>query len=236
MRKETRGMTWASLLALASLAGAAVAAPASKPAANPGAKPAAKAETFACEWGVRSSAYGFVDTTKLWTKGSKLRLEKKTGAGLRVMLLRNDKGVFQLNQATMDGHKWQKDWERGLPQQLNIIGGPQGDPQKFLKLVKAKRVSQERYNGRPAEIWAYSMGSGKQQQSFRVWIATSGGQPLKMETRIPNPRGGVNVVAVDYKVYRWGMDLDDSLFEVPRGARISDLSRGPSPQPASLKK
>jgi hypothetical protein len=228
MRKGTSGWTWTALLALVSLAGAAVAAPAAKPAKT--------AETFACEWGVRSSSYGFVDTTKLWMKGSKVRLEKKTGAGLRVMLVRNQKGVYQLNQATNDGHKWPKEWEREMPQQINLIGGPQGDPQKFLRMVKAKRTGQERYNGRPAEIWSYTMGNGKQKQAFRVWIATSGRQPLKMETRIPNPRGGTNIVAVDYKVYRWGMHLADSLFDVPRGARISDLGRGPSAKPASHKK
>jgi hypothetical protein len=169
-------------------------------------------------------------------KGSKLRLEKKTGAGLRVMLLRNDKGVYQLNQATNDGTKWPKEWERDLPAQLNMIGGPQGDPQKFLKMVKAKKVGQERYNARPAEIWAYTMGKGKQKQSFRVWLATSGGQPLKMETRIPNPRGGINTVAVDYKVYRWGMDLSNSLFDLPRGAKINSAWENASAKPASLKK
>jgi hypothetical protein len=232
MRMGTSRSTWAVLLALSALAGAATAAPAAKKVASPARKPA----TFACEWGVRSSAYGFVDTTKLWMKGPKVRVEKRTGAGLRVMLLRNGKGVYQLNQATNDGHKWPKEWERDLPQQLNLIGGPQGDPKKFLALVKAKRAGTERYNGRPAEIWAYTMGTGKQKQSFRVWIATSGGQPLKMETRIPNPRGGTNVIAVDYKIYRWGMDLPDSMFELPRGARISDLGRKPSTKPASMKK
>lgn len=229
MRKGTSGWTWMALLALVSVTGAGFAAPATKPATK-------KAETFACEWGVRSSAYGFVDTTKLWIKGSKVRLEKKTGAGLRVMLLRNEKGVFQMNQATNDGHKWPKEWERELPQQINLIGGPQGDPEKFLRIVKAKRTGQERYNGRPAEIWSYTMGQGKQKQAFRVWIATSGRQPLKMETRIPNPRGGTNTIAVDYKVYRWGMELADSLFELPRGARFSDLGRPASAKPASLKK
>jgi hypothetical protein len=217
---------------MGALASTAVAAPAAKPAA----KAVKQAETFACEWGVRSSAYGFVDTTKLWMKGPKVRLEKKTGAGLRIMLLRNGKGVFQLNQATNDGHKWPKEWEREMPQQINLIGGPQGDPQKFLALVKAKRVKQESFNGRPADVWAYTMGSKKHKQSFRLWIAKSGGQPLKMETRIPNPRGGVNVVGVEYKVYRWGMTLADSLFEVPKGARISDLGRKPGTKPASFKK
>lgn len=220
----------------------AVAAPAEKPAAKPGvgakaasatAKLAGKEETFACEWGVKSSVYGFVDTSKLWMKGTKLRLEKKTGAGLRIMLLRNGKGVYQINQASNDGHKWPKEWERELPQQVNLIGGPQGDPQRFLKQVKAKRTGQERYSGRPAEIWTYTIGDGKRgpKQTFRLWIANPGGQPLKLETRMPNPRGGFNAVSVDYKSYRWGMDLPDSMFELPRGAKIVDLGKTPDTQP-----
>jgi hypothetical protein len=235
MRKGTMGTIWATLCAVG-LSGTALAAPAA-PAA-----PAAQAQTFACEWGVKSSIYGVVDTSKLWMKGSKIRMEKKTGAGLRIMLVRNSKGVYQVNQASNDGHKWPKLWERELPAQINMIGGPQGDPQLFLKRVKATLIRKDRYSGRPAEIWGYTMGSTKKglKQSFRVWIASPGGQPLKLETRLPNPRGGFNVVAIDYKSYRWGMNLPDSLFEVPSGCKIVDLGRGedlrPRTRPASLKK
>ena len=50
----------------------------------------------------------------------------------------------------------------------------------------------------------------------------------------------MNVVAVDYKVYRWGMALDDSMFAVPKTARIAVLPEQPLAKPvlkpASLKK
>jgi hypothetical protein len=234
MRKGTTGRIWAALFAAVQLAGVVVAAPAASTAK---AKPSAGVQTFACEWGVKSSAYGFVDTSKIWMKGTKLRMEKKTGAGLRVLLLRNGKGVYQINQAVNSGHKWPKDWERELPQQINLIGGPQGDPKLFLKQVKAKRTGQESYSGRPAEIWSYTLGGGKApKQSFRLWLATPGGQPLKLETRMPNPRGGTNAVAIDYKSYRWGMNLPDELFELPRGAKVVDLGAPAKVRPASGRK
>lgn len=239
MRKEMGGWMWATQVAmLLTIAGAAGAA---KPALKPAAQPAAGAQTFACEMAVRSSTYGLVDSSKLWMKGSYLRWDKRSGAGLRIMLLRNGKGVYQINQSSHDGHKWPKEWERDLGPQVNLVGGPQGDPWVFLQRVKAKRTGAETYNGRPCEIWSYSVPGTKKgtHQIFRVWMAKPAGTPLKLETRVPTPRGGFNTVGIEYKSYRWGMAIPDSFFDVPQGTKIVDLGRSgsslPQPRPASLK-
>jgi hypothetical protein len=221
---------------LLTIAGGAGAAPGAKTAA----RPAARADTFASEMAVRSSTYGFVDSSKLWMKGSFLRWEKRSGAGLRIMLLRNAKGVYQINQSSHDGHKWPKVWEKDLAPQVNLVGGPQGDPHAFLQKVKAKRTGAESYNGRPCEIWSYSAPGQKkgERQIFRVWLAKPAGTPVRLETRVRTPRGGFNTVGIDYKSYRWGMAIPDSFFDVPAGTKIVDLEHGsslPQPRPASLK-
>jgi hypothetical protein len=237
MRKEMGGWIWATQVAmLLTIPGTAGAAPAAAPAAKPAAP-----QTFACEIGVRSSTYGMVDSSKLWMKGTYLRWEKRSGAGLRILLLRNAKGVYQINQASHDGHKWPKDWEKELSPRVNLVGGPQGDPWVFLQKVKAKRTGAETYNGRPCEIWSYTVPGQKkgERQIFRVWMAKPAGTPLKLETRLHTPRGSWNTVGIEYKSYRWGMPLSDSFFDVPRGTKIVDLGKSgsslPQPRPASLK-
>jgi outer membrane lipoprotein-sorting protein len=226
MRKEMRGTTWMALIPLLAAAGSAGAAPAAKPAKP--AKPAANTQAWMCEMGVRSSTYGLVDTSKLWMKGSSLRWEKRSGAGLRIMLIRNSKGVYQINQASNDGHKWPRDWERDLPAQVNLVGGPQGDPRAFLKGVRAKRTGTETYEGRQCDIWSYAAVTGNKRapkQIFRVWVAKPNFQPMKVETRQPTSRGGFNTVVIDYKTYRWGLNLPDSFFAPPRGSKIVDLGK-----------
>jgi hypothetical protein len=218
----------------------ATGAPAAKPAAAPAAKSPATAakspatavkstdagKAFAYEIATRTSAYGLVAAEKVWMKGGMLRMEKRTGAGLRILLLRNAKGVYQVNQAVNEGHKWPKAWEKDLPASVNLTGGPQGDPMQFLKRVQGKKTGQETVNGRVCEVWTYSLGKKKGSgQIFRLWVAKLGKQPIKLETRSSTSRGTVNTTAIEYKSYRWGLPLPDSFFDVPRGARISDLSR-----------
>jgi len=47
---------------------------------------------------------------------------------------------------------------------------------------------------------------------------------VKLETRTPTNRGTMNIVAIEYKSYRWNLPLPDSFFDLPRGARISTVN------------
>src|SRR5947209_1629595 len=112
--------------------------------------------TFQCDYTMRTPTYGVVERSTLTTKGKLVRYQKRTGAGLRLMFLRNHNGTYHINVHTNDGARWPKVWEKDLDNRL-MTPGPQGDPVAFLKGAHAKRTGQERLDGQQVEVWTYNL-------------------------------------------------------------------------------
>jgi hypothetical protein len=212
--REIDGMSrfWPRLVCGLTLA---VALPA--PAASP-------TETFQCEMVVRTTTYGVVDRATLTTKGDWLRYQKRTGAGLKLLFIRNRQGTYHVNLHTNDGAKWPPSWAKDLNGRLMVTAGPQGDPQRFLNKVKARRTGRQSVNGAPAEVWAYSLPTklGKP-QAVRVFMDVKEKRPVKVEFRTQVAPSRTDLMTIEYPVYRWNFPLPDSFFNLPPGTRLVDL-------------
>src|SRR4051812_4098031 len=75
-----------------------------------GAAPAPLPTTFECEMVVRTASYGVLERSQLTTKGDLMRYQKRTGAGLKILFIRNHQGTYHLNMHTNDGAKWPASW------------------------------------------------------------------------------------------------------------------------------
>jgi hypothetical protein len=175
-----------------------------------------------------------------------VRFQKRTGAGLKLLFIRNHEGTFQLNMHTNDGAKYGPKWAKAAERRL-VTPGPQGDPKIFLKGVSARRIGRETVNGRAAEVWTYNLpeavmvsdGPGKPAKMVtkpllvRLYLDAKEQRPLKVETQMQlaqgTGRGRVDTVSVEYTKYRWGFPLQDSFFNLPRGAKWVDLTQADPP-------
>jgi hypothetical protein len=192
-------------------------------AQSTGAAPRSKPDTFQCDMVVRTTTHGVIDRAKLTTKGNLMRLEKRTGAGLKLLFIRNHQGAYQLNMHTNDGAKWPKEWQRDADRLL-VTMGPQGDPSVFFKGVDARRTGRKTIDGRLADVWSYSLPTtaGKS-QAVRVYMGVKEKRPLRVEAQVPAAPGQMASVVIEYSVYRWGFSLPDSFFNLPPGAKVVDL-------------
>lgn len=199
------------------------------------AAPPAPPTTFECEYVVRTPLYGVVDRAKYTSKGGYVRYQKRSGAGLKLLFLRNKQGTFQLNMSTNDGAKYGPDWAKDADRLL-VTPGPQGDPKIFLKGVKARRSGQETVNGRLADVWSYDLPTGVQINGkfatkslpVRMFMDHKEQRPLKVETRMQlsagrGVAGRTDIVTIEYASYRWGFPLPDTFFGLPKGAKFVDL-------------
>jgi hypothetical protein len=187
------------------------------------AAPSAAPNTFECEYVVRTPTYGVVDRGHYTSKGNYVRFQKRSGAGLKLLFIRNGKGTYQLNMHTNDGAKYGPDWAKDAERRL-VTPGPQGDPKIFLKGVKAKRTGTELVNGRTADKWTYDLPTPMRKPLVvHVFTERKTQRPLKVETRMQLARGRVDVVTIEYRTYRWGFPLPDSFFNLPAGAKVVDL-------------
>jgi len=103
---------------------------------------------------INFSKHGFGGVDNFWIKGTKIREEKKTGGGLRVIMITNEQGVFLKN-------KYSNIWARMSPKVATnltdrLLGGPSGDPKPFLKEHKAKKIGVQKWNGEPCAVWDYA--------------------------------------------------------------------------------
>jgi hypothetical protein len=184
---------------------------------------------FECEMSVRTTSHGVVERMKLTTKGDYRHVQMRTGAGLKILFIRNRQGMYHLNMHTNDGAKYPPSWVKAFERRL-MTPGPQGDPWVFLKSVQAKKTGRQTVNGRAAEVWTYSlpMKTGKS-QVVRVYMDTKERRPVKADLRMPISRDRIDTVVIEYSKYRWGFPLADSFFNLPRGAKIVDLPEEEKP-------
>jgi hypothetical protein len=187
------------------------------------AAPAERPATFETEFVVRSSTYGIMQQATLTTKGNLLRYQQRTGAGLKLLLIRNHRGAYHINLYSHDGAHWPASWAHMVDRRL-VTGGPQGDPQRFFQVAHARRTGRARIDGRTAEVWTYSLPqpAGKA-QVVRVFMDAKEKRPLRAEMRMPVAPGRMDTVVIDYHTYRWDFPLPDRFFDVPRGVKIVDL-------------
>jgi hypothetical protein len=172
---------------------------------------------------IRTSTYGVIERSKVTTKGHLMRYQKRTGTGLKLLFIRNREGTYHINMHTNDGAKWDDETAKGVERVL-VNGGPQGDPQAFLRKVKAKNSGRDTVNGRAAEVWTYRLPAGPNKTQFiRIFMDVKEKRPLKLEMRQQISKDRTDGITIEYKSYRWGFPLADSFFSLPPGAKVVDL-------------
>jgi len=194
---------------LAQTTPAAKAAPAKSVSAKSGAK-------FAVE--IQYGKHGKGGTAKFWVKGDRVREEKKSGGGLRVILISNEDGVFVKNKYSQVWAKMPSTVAHRLVDRL--LGGPAGDPKAFLKERKAKKTAAKKFNGQPCEVWSYS--SVKNIEKYNLWLSTKTGKPVRLERDALLGGKFREKIIITYTDFAWNVPLEDALFKVPANEQVRE--------------
>jgi outer membrane lipoprotein-sorting protein len=181
---------------------------------------------FAVE--INYSKHGNGGSAKFWVKGSNVREEKKSGGGMRVILISNDKGVFVKNKYS---NVWAK-LPAGSGYRLadRLMGGPSGDPKPFLKERHAKKVGPSNWEGQPCTVWAYA--SPKNIEHYKLWLATKTGRPVRLEWDALLGGKFREKVTVTYTEFAWNTPVEDALFKVPSNEQVRDMNKSLLMKPA----
>jgi outer membrane lipoprotein-sorting protein len=215
---------WLSLAAAASvicLAGPVLALP--KSAATTGSR-------FVVD--INYSKHGNGGTAKYWVKGTKVREEKKSGGGLRVIMITNEQGVFVKN-------KYSNVWAK-MPTSVayrladRLLGGPSGDPKPFLKQHQAKKVGVEKWDGQPCTVWDYS--SAKDIEHYKLWVSAKTGKPVRLVRDALLGGRFREKITVTYTDFAWNVPVEDTLFKVPANEQVRDMNKSMLYRPAFSKK
>jgi outer membrane lipoprotein-sorting protein len=190
---------------------------------SPAPTAAVKAKPMAdtCEFQVRTrSKVGYRGMASYWVKGDLVREEKRSGGGMELIMVSNEKGLFIRNKHSTYWFRYPEEMAVKLRERL--LGGPVGELKSFLKKTKATYLGKEKVEGVLCNIWAYRLKGAD--DKFRLWTDLGNMRPVRME-RDHLVRGTKkrDVLVVEYKRYVAGNALADSLFQVPQGQKVHDL-------------
>lgn len=199
---------------------------AAKPAA---AKPvAAKPGEDTCEFQVRTrSKVGYRGTATYWVKGDWVREEKRTGGGMELVMVSNQKGLFIRNKHSNYWFRYPD--EMAIKLRERLLGGPVGEVKPFLKRVKAAYLGKEKVEGVMCNIWTYRLKGADDR--FRLWTDLGNTRPIRLERdHVVRGTKKRDVLVVEYKRYAAGQKLADSLFQIPEKEKIHDLRNSLKPE------
>jgi hypothetical protein len=194
----------------AAKAAPAKAAPAKAAAAQSGSK-------FEVE--IKYGKFGKGGSAKVWVKGDRVREEKKSGGGLRVVMISNEEGLFVKNRYSSIWARMPRGVEHRLAERM--FGGPVGDPKQFLKERKAKKTGVKKWEGQPCEVWTYN--SVKNIERYKLWVSVKTGKPLRLERDAMLGGKFREKIFITYTNFAWNVPLEDSLFKVPANEQVREF-------------
>jgi len=176
---------------------------------------AAATNSVVYEVKMKSSA-GNMGTRKMSLKGECFRWEANT-AGLLVRIIKNHDGVYILDYKDRFAGKYPAGSSRENPSVF--LPGPIGNVSAFLKQQKAKQTTKGTVNKKSCVAYEYTESVTK--WNCRLWVTKASLTPVRLE--LIGKKKGTSVTA-DYSYYKLGVPIADSVFELPKGIPLRNVS------------
>lgn len=146
-----------------------------------------------------------ITTGKYYVSGKKVRIEMETQGMKTVMLYNGGSDAYMYTPATNTAMKTPMPKEKAA----NQLAESSED------LAKYKVVGHEKMGGYDCLV----VTATEEQAEVKMWLREDNGLPVRAETS-----DGGNKSMAEYKNYKIGAQAD-SLFELPAGAKVMDMSK-----------
>lgn len=143
-------------------------------------------------------------THKLWFKGSNMRSEMETPYGVSLSIINMEKKVMYIYDPQV---------KYALQMPIDPSEFENQSPKDFLEESDSSNmvfVSRELYDNKECLVYEFKDGESK----GKMWIWEEGGMPLRVQS---------NAFTVEFLNFKIG-DIDNSMFELPAGTEIKDMS------------
>lgn len=159
-----------------------------------------------------TSSRGEVMTSKVWIKGNNMRIEQ-IAEGEKMITLMKEGAMYLYYPSQKMAMKM--DISAGAGQ------GGQENPKdmiEYLKSAKAKPLGQERIEGKLCDV--YRITYPQTGARSKVWVWREKKFPLKSVMTVGN-----ETITTRYRNIQMGINIPDSLFDLPPGTQIMDMSQ-----------
>lgn len=149
-------------------------------------------------------------THKMWIKGGNMRSEMENPAGGEPIL-----SIVNMNEGMV--YVYQPEVNYALQMPIDQSEVDTTSPKDFLNPADTDNMlftSRETFDNKECLVYETSYEGGK----GKIWIWEEAGMPLRVETTT-----GTDTVIVEFLNFSIG-NIDDSMFQLPAGAQIMDMS------------
>jgi len=158
-----------------------------------------------------TSSQGETITSKVWIKGNNMRMEQ---------IAEGEKMITLMKEGTM--YLYYPAQKMAMKMVISVGAGQGGqenpkDMMEYLKSIKAKPLGQEKIEGKLCDIYQVSYPQGLR---GKVWVWKAKKLPLKSVMTV-----GSETITTRYRNVQMGINIPDSLFELPPGTQITDMSQ-----------
>ena len=155
-------------------------------------------------------------TADFWMKDNNMRVESAPGGQKMIMITRED-GVYNYIPS--------QNMVTKMPVSQSPMGGGSAtyvkspdDYMKYLKDIGALKTGSETIDGYECDIYEYEDATYGPKVDATVWLWREKSFPVKMISK--TQYGTSEILFKDIKI---GEPISDSMFEVPKGAKVVDL-------------
>lgn len=186
-----------------------------------------KLTTMSYDQIVTSPAQGTM-TSKVWIKGNNMRIEQ-IAEGEKMITLMKEGAIYLYYPSQKMAIKM--DISAGAGQ-----GGQENpkDMMEYLRNIEAKPLGQERIEGQlcdvyqitypqtglPADLSSEASAKGEASPKAKIWVWREKNFPLKSVMTV-----GGETLTTEYRNVQMGINISDSLFQIPPGTQIMDMSQ-----------
>jgi len=162
---------------------------------------------------------GMTLTTSIYWKANKVRIESRSPLGDRIVIF--DGSTTYIYMPAMNTAVKEK-------QKLDLATLSKTMTQQVGNLKKGKKVGTQKILGYPCDI--YTGSDAKSKATYKVWIMQGAtGIPLKATVQSSQGNMSLNVKKLDLK-----NSPKDSLFQLPKGAKIQEAPQGGMGMPGGI--
>jgi hypothetical protein len=151
-----------------------------------------------------TSSVGGSSAIKIWEKGNKVRDEMTMEGMTIISIMDGDAGVTYTYNSVMD------EWTQTAFDTSTVPEGVAENPEDILS-SNPENLGTETIDGKSCTVIQWTTEGG----TFKEWIWTEKGFPLKMETITPAGTSTIEFTNIDFS------DIPDSMFELPEGVTAS---------------
>lgn len=157
--------------------------------------------------------------SKFYKKGDKIRMEMEMANGIKNVMIKTADKFYSVDLArgVAMAMPFSGEMQAKMSESLDKFDKTPEQFKEYIENNQMKKIGMDTVNGQLCDVYESSAVAGN---NLKMWIAQNNTFPVR--TEITTSEGKI---VSDFKNVKINPSLDDSLFQIPAGVKVMDMSQ-----------